>query len=166
MGCDFYIYIHLEIEHLGGVFYIEIPVKRGYYGELTGGYYDDDFEDYEHIKEEYQKLYLEMIKLDLTPYPPVVIYENDAFISSHFEQKYREIIERELKNNAILNLKYNKNNDDEDNNDEDDKDSVFFKKRHEDIGIPPENFCEILKITRKEERVRPSLFWDSDSHNE
>ena len=42
MGCDFYIYIYLEIEHTKGISYYELPTMRGYYCDLECGVCDSD----------------------------------------------------------------------------------------------------------------------------
>ena len=34
MACDFYIYTYLEIQHIHGLSYYELPTIRGYYCEL------------------------------------------------------------------------------------------------------------------------------------
>ena len=48
-GCDFYIYVYLEIQHVNGVSYYQFPTIRGYYCELECGIYDsndDEKDDY------------------------------------------------------------------------------------------------------------------------
>ena len=149
MGCDFYIYIYLEIEHLHGTAYFELPVRRGYFSQMDGGYYDDDFEDEENENTLYNSLYSAWIDLELTPYPPKIIYEKDAFVSAHFEEKYKTLLETYFQENLWSNQKY----DDDPNYDDS---SEFKYKRHEDEGIPPESFDSVLKITRKENRDCPS----------
>ena len=146
MGCDFYIYIYLEIEHLNGTVYVELPVKRGYFSVLDGGYHDSDDGDDEEMphQTDYYRLYTEIKRLELTPRPPLVIYEKDAFVSLQLEQKYRPIVEKYIESNQA----------------EADGEGEEEYKRHEDIGIPPESFFEILKITRKEDRQEPSCLWD------
>lgn len=156
MGCDFYIYIYLEIEHLNGTAYVELPVKRGYFSVLDGGYHDSDDESDDDSempnREDYYRLYAEIKRLELTPRPPLVIYEKDAFVSFHLEQKYRPIVEKQIKGYIQSNQKEGEGEGGEEGEEE--------YKRHEDIGIPPESFAEIVKITRKEDRYEPSYSWD------
>lgn len=148
MGCDFYIYIYLEIEHFNGTAYMELPVKRGYFSELNGGYHDSEDDEGEMPnQEDYYRLYAEIKRLELTPRPPLVIYEKDAFVSLHLEQKYRPIVEEQIQKYILSNQKEEEGEEDK-------------YKRREDIGIPPESFFEILKITRKEDRHEPSCLWD------
>jgi hypothetical protein len=160
MGCDFYVYIYLEIEHSGGTAYYEMPVKRGYFSELNGGYYDSDDDEEPPLKEEYQRLYHEIIKLDLTPHPPMVIYEKDAFLSHHFEDKYGPLLEKQFKEYLLKNQKYENDPNYKSDDESDDE-------RFEDIGIPPESLSDVLKITRKEDRIRPSYFlYDKDENKD
>ena len=42
MGCDFYIYVYLEIHHINGISYYELPTIRGYYCDLECGVCDID----------------------------------------------------------------------------------------------------------------------------
>ena len=151
MGCDFYIYIYLEIEHLNGTAYVELPVKRGYFSVLDGGYHDSDDDEGEMPHQtDYFRLYTEIKRLELTPRPPLVIYEKDAFGDLQLEQKYRPILEKYIQSNQ-------KEGEGE-GEAEDDEEEEY--KRHEDVGIPPESFFEILKITRKEDRHEPSCLWE------
>ena len=162
MGCDFYIYVYLEIDHCYGKAYIELPVRRGYFGDCGCGYYDSD-DDENHFKEEYDKLYNEMIQLDLRPHPPIVIYENGYFVSHHFEDKYRPLIEKQFQINLLKNQKYdNDPNYKSDADEDEDEDNDRFYKRYEDEGISPDNFDLVFKITRKEDRKCPSIFFETD----
>jgi len=130
MGCDFYIYVYLEIQHINGISYYELPVIRGYYCELECGIYDsdDDVMDYYYNSTEYNTLYENMKKICLTPRKPVVIYDNNSFISSKFETKYLPIIQNKINNRKVE--KY---------------------PRYEDTGIFT-NIEQIIKIVKKEER--------------
>ena len=42
MGCDFYIHDYLEIHHINGISYYELPTIRGYYCDLECGVCDSD----------------------------------------------------------------------------------------------------------------------------
>lgn len=163
MGCDFYVYIYLEIEHERGIAYYEMPVRRGYFTELTDGYYDIDDDEEPPLKEEYQRLYDEIIKLDLTPHPPTVIYEKNAFLSHHFEYKYGPLLEEQFKNNLLKNQKYLEDFNYKSDDESDDISNIYI--RFEDIGIPPKSLSEVLKITRKEDRIRPSYFSNNEDEN-
>ena len=134
MGCDFYIYVYLEIQHINGISYYELPTIRGYYCDLECGVYDsdDDEIDYYYNSIEYNALYENMKKICLTPRKPVVIYDNNSFISSKFEMKYLPIIQNKI------NKKY-----------------VKKYSRYEDTGIFT-NIEQLIKVVKKEERYDPS----------
>jgi hypothetical protein len=135
MGCDFYIYIYLEIQHINGISYYELPTIRGYYCDLECGVYDSDDDDIDRYYNsiEYKALYENMQKICLTPRKPVVIYDNNSFISSKFEMKYLPIIENKI------NKKY-----------------VKKCTRYEDTGVFT-NIEQIIKVVKKEERYEPFL---------
>jgi hypothetical protein len=69
MGCDFYIYVYLEIQHTNGISYYQFPTIRGYYCDIECGIYDsdDDEEDYYYNSEEYETLYNNMKKMCVNP---------------------------------------------------------------------------------------------------
>jgi hypothetical protein len=98
MGCDYYINVYLEIEHINGISYCELPTIRGYFSDLECGVYDSDDEekDIYYNSEEYSELYTNMIKLCLTPRKPVVIYCNNSFTNERFQDKYLQIIQNKL----------------------------------------------------------------------
>ena len=135
MSCDYYIYNYLEIEHSNGISYYEFPTIRGYYCDLEYGFYDsdDDENDYYYNSTEYKRLCENMIKLCLTPRKPVIIYNNNSFISPKLERKYLPIIQNKM------NKKY-----------------VNKYARHKDTGdfISIE---QIITVTKKEERYDPIL---------
>ena len=130
MGCDFYICVCLEIEHINGISYCELPMIRGYYCDLECGIYDsdDDENNYYYNSIEYKTLYENMKKMCLTPRKPVVIYDNNSFLSPKFEMKYLPIIQNKI------NKKYEKK-----------------YSRYEDTGIFT-NIEQITKIVKKEQR--------------
>jgi hypothetical protein len=130
MGCDFYIYVYLEIQHTNGISYCELPTIRGYYCDLECGVYDsdDDEIDYYYKSIEYKTLYENMKKICLTPRKPVVIYDNNSFISSKLDMKYLPIIQNKINNTKVE--KY---------------------PRYEDTGVFT-NIEQIVKIVKKEER--------------
>lgn len=134
MGCDYYIYNYLEIQHINGISYYEFPTIRGYYCELECGFYDsdDDENDYYYNSTEYNTLYENMKKISLTPRKPVVIYNNNSFISPKLEMKYLPIIQNKI------NKKY-----------------VEKYPRHKDTGSFT-SIQQIIKVTKKEERYDPS----------
>lgn len=154
MGCDYYIYIYLEIEHCGGYAYYGLQLLRGYFPDFDFCVYDSDYED-EHgetilyHKEEYQRLYEAMSTLALKPTPPLVLYEKDSFTKPAFETKYLSAIQSKIEN--------------ETKNDEENR--CFLK---EDVGIFL-GMDSILKVTKKELRIQPgcSIHLDSeDSEDE
>lgn len=133
MGCDFYIYPYLEIQHSDGISYYHLPMIRGYYCELACGFWDsdDDEKDYYYNSAEYDKLYDDMIHLCLTPRKPVVIYENHSFVSPKLETKYLQMIQEKINGNDLE--KY---------------------PHHKDTGALT-NIDQIITITKKEERYDP-----------
>lgn len=132
MGCDYYIYNYLEINHVNGISYYELPTIRGYYWDLECGVYDsdDDKNDY-YYSTEYKTLYENMKKICLTARKPVIIYNNNSFISAKLEMKYLPIIQNKI-NKTYVN-KYS---------------------RYEDTGTFT-NIEEIINIIKKEERYDP-----------
>jgi hypothetical protein len=130
MGCDYYIYTYLEIHHINGISYYQLPTIRGYYCDLECGVCDsdDDENDYYYNSMEYKTLYEHMKKICLTPRKHVVIYNNNSFISSKFEMKYLPIIQNKI------NKKY-----------------VEKYPRHTDTGSFT-SIEQIIKVIKKEER--------------
>jgi hypothetical protein len=133
MGCDFYINVYLEIEHIQGISYYKLPTIRGYYYELGSSIYDsdDDENDCDYNSKEYQNLYDIMKRLCLTPRKPVVIYNNNSFITKKFEMKYLPIIQDKINNKNV-------------------KEFCFYT----DVGTFT-SISEVIKITKKEIRYDP-----------
>jgi len=133
MGCDFYIYVYLEIQHSKGISYCELPAIRGYYCDLECGICDsdDDENDYYYNLTEYKSLYENMKKICLTPRKQVVIYDNKLFMSPKLEMKYLPIIQNKINEKKVS--KYS---------------------RYEDTGKFT-NIEQVIKITKKEERYDP-----------
>ena len=131
MGCDFYIYPYLEIQHKTGISYYELSIILGYYCDLECGICDSDDDENDHYynSAEYKKLYEDMIQLCLTPRKPVVIYENDSFVSPKLETKYLQMIQHKI-------------------------DGMYLGKypRHEDTGRL-RSMSEIISVVKKEERI-------------
>ena len=133
MGCDFYINVYLEIQHINGISYYELPTIRGYYCNLECGICDsdDDENDYYYNSIEYKSLYKNMKKICLTPRKHVVIYNNNSFISPKLEMKYLPFIQNKInKEHEKKNIRY--------------KDTGIFTKIE-----------EIIKVVKKEERYDP-----------
>jgi hypothetical protein len=132
MGCDFYIYIYLEIQHNKGISYYEFPVIRGYYCDLECGICDsdDDENDYYYNSTEYNTLYENMKKLCLTPRKPVIIYSNNSFTEPKFEMKYLSIIQDKMNKKNVK--KYHRY-----------KDTADFT-----------SIEQVIKITKKEDRYK------------
>ena len=98
MGCDFYIYNYLEIHHIHGISYYQLPIILGYYCDLECGVCDsdDDENNYYYNSIEYKSLYENMKKTCLTPRKPVVIYNDNSFITPTLEMKYLPIIQNKI----------------------------------------------------------------------
>jgi hypothetical protein len=91
MGCDYYIDKDLHIYDYNNIVFSHINVhhERGYYWFSPS--LDEDEDGYENEFSEYQKRMLEpMMK-------PIVIYSKNAFNKLSFEEKYKNIVECELK---------------------------------------------------------------------
>lgn len=103
MGCDYYIYLYLEIEYISGILKYQYETIRGFYSELDCGIFDSDDEECDHYyhSEEYKKLYADMVKLTLTSRKPLLLYENGVFKSTHFETKYLPMIEKMIQTKEI-----------------------------------------------------------------
>ena len=134
MGCDFYIYCYLEIQHNKGISYYELPTIRGYYCDLECGVCDsdDDENDYYYNSTEYKTLYDNMKKMCLTTRKPVVIYNNNSFISPNFEIKYLPIIQDKIHKKYL----------------------EKYHRRYKDTGTFT-SIEQVIKITKKEERYDP-----------
>ena len=130
MGFDFYIYVYLEIQHVNGISYYELPTIRGYYCDLECGVCDsdDDENDYYYNSTEYKTLYENMKKICLTSRKPLVIYTNNSFMSPKLEMKYLPIIQNKIKKTYVE--KY---------------------ARYKDTGIFT-SIEEIINVIKKEER--------------
>ena len=115
---------------MNGISYYELPTIRGYYCDLECGVYDSDDDEinYYYNSIEYNALYENMKKICLTPRKPVVIYDNNSFISSKFEMKYLPMIQNKIN-----------------------KKVVKKNSRYEDTGIFT-NIEQIIKVVKKEER--------------
>ncbi len=132
MGCDFYVYVYLEIEHSNGISYYEFPTMRGYYSNIDCVICDSDDDENDYYNStEYKALYENMKKFCLMPRKPVIIYDNKQFISDKFKIKYLPIIQDKIHKKYVN--KYS---------------------HYEDTGIFT-NMEQIIKITKKEERYDP-----------
>jgi hypothetical protein len=135
MGCDYYIHVYLEIHHINGISYYEIPTIRGYYCDLECGVCDSDYDenDYFYNSIEYKSLYENMKKICLTPRKPVVIYNNKSFISPKLEMKYLPFIQNKIKKKYV---------------------EKYIRYRYKDTGIFTQ-IEQIIKVVKKEERYSP-----------
>lgn len=98
MGCDYYIEVYLEIEHIHGTSYTHFQSLRGYFCELECGVYDSDDEEDERYYHsvEYNILYQDMVRFALTPRKPMVIYASNSFTKPEFETKYLKAIQAKM----------------------------------------------------------------------
>lgn len=88
MGCDYYIVKEIEIDFKNSIFPLHIELERdsGYFNFSL----DEDDPDYDEKEKEY-------IKDILKPYmKPIILYDEDGFISKKYENKYKKLIEEEL----------------------------------------------------------------------
>ena len=94
MGCDYYICKELTIYYNNNYICITLERQNGYYGDI----YDEDEDDYDIKMKKY-------IKECLTPkMKPILIYENNSFKNLNLENKYKDLIEREMNK---YNVKWN-----------------------------------------------------------
>jgi len=90
MGCDYYVAKVLEFTFNNNN-YLEIEL------ELTNGYY---WYNYDQDEENYEEKVKEYIEECLTPKTqPIPIYKNNQFCNIKLEEKYKKMIDEELKKN-------------------------------------------------------------------
>lgn len=93
MGCDFFIFTYLKIDHLHGTSYIELSCKRGYFCDCLDPGYDSDTnnsdEYYERINK-IQKIYL------LPTIDPILIYDDQGYLTKRFYEKYDTLINNKI----------------------------------------------------------------------
>ena len=98
MGCDYYIDKDLHISYYNDeeISYINLEHERGNYWFIS--ILDEDEDGYDEELKEY-------IKQELEPkMKPIVIYSNKTFNKLSFENKYKKIIENDIKRfNKTLN---------------------------------------------------------------
>ena len=98
MGCDYYIDKDLHIYDYNDIeiSYINIEHESGYYWFIST--LDEDEDGYDDKVAQYKKQALEPTM------KPIVIYSNNTFNKLSFENKYKEMIEIEIKRfNKTLN---------------------------------------------------------------
>ena len=161
MKCDFYIYSYLEIEHNKGISYYPLFTQLGYYDKLIHSDYrylineifDSDYERdfdsnnnfnsmkyedsllseaYEKLSEMHEKTCDIIKKITISPKKPIIIYDNNLFVTQKLETKYFPIIQKKLNNIYI---------------------HEFFL--YEDTGIFTD-MSEVIKITKKVINIIPS----------
>jgi hypothetical protein len=91
MGCDYYIdkNLHIYDQNDKEISYINLEHEKGYYGFFS--VLDEDEDGYDEERADYIK---EELKSSIKP---IVIYTNNTFYKSTFENKYKKVIEDELK---------------------------------------------------------------------
>lgn len=91
MGCDYYIQKYLYIHYKDkSKDYISLSTDRGYF--YFSSDLDEDDPDFE-IKNN------ELIRLQLKPrMKPIIIYQDNEFLSNFLENKYKFIVEQKMKN--------------------------------------------------------------------
>lgn len=90
MGYDYYIskYLYIKYKDDKNTSFIELEREGSYFYEPN---IDEDDENYEKIMEENIK---EQLKSKMEP---IIIYKNDKFSTVNLENKYKNLIENELK---------------------------------------------------------------------
>jgi hypothetical protein len=91
MGYDYYItkYLYIKYKNDKSTSYIELGREGAYFYEPN---IDEDDENYEKIIDENIK---EQLKSNMKP---IIIYDNNKFNTINLENKYKKLIEDELKN--------------------------------------------------------------------
>lgn len=130
--CDFYISAYLEIEHNQGISYYQLYTQCGFYCDFIRGdasdlyeksiYYqtidrDDESnenennnvkiehaEKYKQLSEMYKEMYNILKEFTLSPRSPIVIYENNSFVTQKLETKYLPIVQNKLNKIYVNNL--------------------------------------------------------------
>lgn len=101
MGCDYYIFKYLEIEHSHGTVYCLIKRERGWFCDVSITWDDSDdehdmtyqaHEPSDYMAAEYAKLWDDMEKLCLTPRRPRTIYEHGKYLAPYVEHKYKSTL--------------------------------------------------------------------------
>ena len=95
MGCDYYIAKVLYV-YYNDMDYLLIELSRE-----TGDYYydfDEDEKDYEKKVNDYKR---EML---IPQTLPILVYHNDIFLESSYENKYKRLVEQEI---SIYHKKWN-----------------------------------------------------------
>lgn len=92
MGCDFYIDTNLYIYYFNSnnISYISLSHDRGYFYESL---LDEDNENYE---KKYEEMHNEQLK---ARNKPIIIYDNNKFITPNLETKYKKLIEDNFEKN-------------------------------------------------------------------
>jgi hypothetical protein len=94
MGCDYYIekFLYIMFKDSYDTSYITLEINSGYFYDIS---LDED-------DPKYNKEYKKMIHDCLSPSMiPILIYENDQFINEKLELKYKELIEKSIKNTNL-----------------------------------------------------------------
>lgn len=131
MGCDYYIYKYLEIEHTRGISYYTLEQhQRGWYDEIHAGCDDSDDED-ETKHKACENLWNAVIQYHLTPKAPIPIMENGCFVTDTLREKYEPILRDKILKRYIGN-------------------AVLY----EDTGVLTQ-LSEIIRVTKKEIRYTP-----------
>jgi hypothetical protein len=93
MGCDYYIEKCLYICYKDkSKDYISLSIDRGYF-------YFSDLDEDEYESDEFKIKYNELVKLQLEPKrKPLIIYQDDKFLTNFLEIKYKPMVERNLQN--------------------------------------------------------------------
>ena len=91
MGCDYYIDKDLHIYDYNDIeiSYINVEHKKGYYWFISA--LDEDEDGYDDEVVQYKKQALE------PSMKPIVIYSNKTFNKLSFQNKYKNIIETDIK---------------------------------------------------------------------
>jgi len=99
MGRDYLIHVYLEIQHINGTAYYELPTIGGYYESFDCGIYDSDEEEEDRYynTEQYRELRQKYYDMCLTPRKPLVLYENGEYVKKQFKKKYLPMIKNKLK---------------------------------------------------------------------
>lgn len=125
MGCDYHIYIYLEIEHINGVSYYQFLRLNMWFPEQSVYYDTDDSYDSNYSGD---NEYNNMVQRCLKCRKDLVIYNEGKFKNEFFEKKYLPVIQNKI--NKIYKESF----------------TLF-----EDTGTL-NDISEIIKVTRKEIR--------------
>jgi hypothetical protein len=106
MGCDYYIITQLEVKHIDDddtehVSLIELDRERCYFPDLEDSQDSDDSTSSESYDTRFNRKYGNYLKVN---YEPRVLFQNGKWKSERIQEKYENLITKEIGNDLVLNI--------------------------------------------------------------